>query len=154
MMSRDKELASRRSTFRGGSGILLADDRVWNLPAPAAVVRTAEAENAARYSELLRAVREADGESDRGLAELALAIFLLGLNYDLSAADLQDLLAFEPESAALHDWRRNLSEIVASHLEFSRRPSARSDPEMFHHGGPRLFSRWLAWLRVPSPVRR
>jgi len=133
----------------------LADGQFWNLPGPAAVVRNGEDE--ARYPELLRAICESDDEAGRGLAELALAIFLLNLNYDLSPVDLQDLLTFEPGSDALRDWRRELREIATAHVEFHRRIPASPAPAVLgsRGAGPlRLFSRWLSWLRTPSPARR
>jgi hypothetical protein len=48
------------------------------------------------YRSLLRAVREAGDEAERCLAELALAIFLLGCNYELSPVDYQRLLVLPP----------------------------------------------------------
>lgn len=155
IMSRDKELASRRSTFRGGVGIRLADGQFWNLPGPAAVAPRAEAES--HYPDLLLALREADEEADRGLAVLALMIFLLNLNYDLDSAETRELLTFEPGSEALLDWRRESRAIAASHVEFQRR--ARSSPNSAVLGGrsagpSRLFSRWFSWLRTPAPARR
>lgn len=154
-MSRDKELASRRSTFRGGRGVRLADGRVWNLPDPAMVIRSLE--DKARYFELTRAILEADEEPDRGLAEFALTIFLLNLNYDLSPADHQELLTFEPDSDSLLDWRRAACEIVEAHAEFARRSSASRSGTSLHDGSAapaRFFSRWFSWIWAPAPVRR
>ena len=43
-------------------------------------------------------MQEAEDQSERRLAELALAIFLIGLNYDLSSTDLANLFTFQPRS--------------------------------------------------------
>lgn len=155
-MSRDKELGRRRPTFWGGRGIRLANGEVWNLPGPEAAFRSNEGRTS--YPALARAICEADGESDRGLAELALAIFLLNLNYDLSSADLQELLAFEPGSDALRGWREALREMAASHVKFLREVSSAdptstaSDARKIKH--PRVGSRLLSWLRAPTLSRR
>ena len=86
------ELSSRRSRFQPGTTICLANDQEWTFPAPTAdsefAVESAEAE----YLGLIHAVQEAEDQSERRLAELALAIFLIGLNYDLSPTDLAKLV--------------------------------------------------------------
>src|SRR5437763_1834943 len=74
------ELMSRRSDFHAGRGIRLADRRTWTFPAPVegwiTSVDTAEGD----YVGLIRAVLEAESHAEARLAELALAIFLLGQN--------------------------------------------------------------------------
>jgi len=89
------ELSTRRSRFQPGTPICLANDQEWTLPAPTAdsefAVESAEAE----YLGLIHAVQEAEDQSERRLAELALAIFLIGLNYQLSSTDLANLFTFQ-----------------------------------------------------------
>src|SRR5208337_4281215 len=89
------ELNSRRSRFRPGNPICLANDQEWTFPAPSAdsefAVESAEAE----YLGLIQAVQEAEDQSEQRLVELALAIFLIGLNYQLSSTDLANLFTFQ-----------------------------------------------------------
>ncbi len=155
-MSRDRELSSRRSTFRGGRGLRLADGEVWNLPHPAAMPAGVGGE--ATHRDLARAICEAENEHERGLAELAFAIFLLNLNYDLSHEDLQGLLSFEPGSDALRDWRVGLRAVVDSHVEHLQGTPLVVPASTFRHAGEtvssRLCRRWFSWFRAPSPVRR
>jgi len=155
-MSRDRELTSRRSTFRGGRGLRLADGEVWNFPHPAATPPHDGGE--VSHRDLTLAICEADDEYDRGLAELALAIYLLNLNYELSPRDLRELLTFEPGSEALREWRAGLREIVTSHVQFLRGVSRAATASTIRHAEESAFSRsyarWFSWLRSPSPARR
>jgi len=155
-MSHDKELGSRRPTYLGGKGLRLANGEVWNFPRPATVPRGLDGERP--HHELARAIHEADNEADRGLAELALAIFLLGLNYDLTPEDHQELLAFEPDSDALHDWRTGLRAIATAHVEYYQGASSTIPASTVSDSGAtkpsRFFSRWFSWFRAPSTVRR
>ena len=82
------ELSSRRSRFPPGTPICLANDQEWTFPAPTADSESAFEPAGAEYLGLIHAVQEAEDQSERRLAELALAIFLIGLNYDLSSTDL------------------------------------------------------------------
>src|SRR5438093_330282 len=78
------EWARRRPVRDVGTAIRLADDQLWNFPEPSDLRITS---NDASYRALVRAVADADGEEDRLQCELALAIHLLGWNYELSSAD-------------------------------------------------------------------
>ena len=90
------ELSSRRSRFQPGTPICLANGQEWTFPAPTAdsefAVEAAETE----YLGLIHAIMEAEDQSDRRRAELALVIFLIGLNYQLSSTDLANLFTFQP----------------------------------------------------------
>jgi len=149
------ELSSRRSRFQPGNPICLANDQEWTLPAPAEdsefVVGSAEAE----YLGLIHAVQEAEDQSERRLAELALAIFLIGLNYQLSSSDLANLFTFQPRSQKLADSQHAFESLARDHiLSLARRgephlpvpsPSAERRPP-----GHRV----LAWLRSRGLMRK
>src|SRR5437773_1040820 len=90
------ELSSRRSSFRPGSPIRLADGQTWTLPAPPKAKEWMAAPFDAEYTGLIQAIMEAEDASEQRLAELAFAIFLLGHNYQLSPADYERLLGSSP----------------------------------------------------------
>ena len=101
-------------------------------PRPAAdsefAVESAEAE----YLGLIHAVQEAEDQSERRLAELALAIFLIGLNYELSSTDLANLFTFQPRSQELTNSQHAFESLARDHiLSLARRgklPLPRSFP--------------------------
>jgi hypothetical protein len=100
-------------------------------------------------------VQEAEDQSERRLAELALAIFLIGLNYELSSTDLANLFTFQPRSQELADSQHAFELLARDHvLALARRaepplpvpsPSAESRPP-----GRRV----LAWLRSHGLLRK
>jgi hypothetical protein len=149
------ELSIRRSRFQPGNPICLANDQEWMFPAPAAhsefAVESAEAE----YLGLIHAVQEAEDQSERRLAELALAIFLIGLNYQLSSTDLANLFTFQPRSQKLTNSQHAFESLARDHiLSLARRgklplpapsPSAERRPP-----GRRV----LAWLRSRGLMRK
>jgi hypothetical protein len=89
------EKALRRPTFVEGRRVVLADGQSWSLP-------THRADRAdPEYDAILRMVREAEDASDRLRSELALTIFLLSRNYQLTPDVLQEILGFSPDDPAL-----------------------------------------------------
>ena len=110
------EQSSRRAQFRPGNPICLANDQEWTFPAPTAdsefAVESAEAE----YLGLIHAVQEAEDQSERRLAELALAIFLIGLNYQLSSTELANLFTFQPRSQELADSQHAFESLTRDHI--------------------------------------
>ncbi len=154
------ELSCRRSRFQPGTPICLANDQEWTFPAPTAdsglVFESAEAE----YLGLIQAVREAEDQSERLLAELALAIFLIGLNYQLSSTDLANLFTFQPRSQKLIDSQHAFESLARDHIlslamrgephlpvpspRAKRRPPRRRALDW-------LRSRWLMRKRLPRP---
>jgi len=149
------ELSCRRSRFQSGNPICLANDQEWIFPAPRAdsefAVESAEVE----YLGLIHAVQEAEDQSERRLAELALAIFLIGLNYELSSTDLANLFTFQPRSQELTNSQHAFESLARDHiLSLARRgklpppapsPSAERQPP---------GSRILAWLRSRGLMRK
>ncbi|MFO0908517.1 MAG: hypothetical protein U0794_09170 [Isosphaeraceae bacterium] len=86
-------LATRPPRYAGGIPVRLADGRSWCLAPPSAL------DGDPQFDALLAGVEQADDQFERRRAELALAIFLLTRNYDLSAAELNSLLSFEHDAA-------------------------------------------------------
>jgi hypothetical protein len=111
------ETSRRRPDFRDGTRIRLADGQKWTLPAPPKPTERIVGPFPPQYDDLIQAVRESETASDRRLAELALAIFLLGHNYRLSATDYEQLLGFAPESEQLADWQSAFGRIAQDHVD-------------------------------------
>src|SRR5208337_244032 len=130
-----------------GNPICLANDQEWTFPAPRAdsefAVESAEAE----YLGLIQTVQEAEDQSERQLAELALAIFLIRLNYELSSTDLANLFTFQPRSQELVDSQHAFESLARDHvvwlarLDGPRRHVPAPGPERRSPG-----HRALAWL--------
>ncbi len=142
------ELSSRRCRFLVGTPITLANDQAWIFPAP-----TAESEfnfefAGADYLGLMRAIREAEDQSEQRMAELALAIFLIGLNYNLSSSDLTRLFTFQPRSQKLANSQHAFESLARDHLlalvnrEKLFLPDSSPGPEKWT-----IADRLLAWLR-------
>jgi hypothetical protein len=142
------ELSCRRSRFQPGNPVCLANDQEWTFPAPRAdsefAVESAEAE----YLGLIHAVQEAEDQSERRLAELALAIFLIGLNYQLSSTDLANLFTFQPRSQELADSQYAFESLARDHiLSLARRGEPHPPVPSSSAGRRPPGCRALAWLR-------
>ena len=59
---------------------------------------------------------EAEDQSDRRRAELALVIFLIGLNYQLSSTNLANLFTFQPRSRKLADVQHAFELLSRDHI--------------------------------------
>ena len=149
------ELSSRRSRFQSGIPICLANGQEWTFPAPAVDSEFALESAEAEYLGLIHVVQEAEDQSERRLAELALAIFLIGLNYELSSTELANLFTFQPCSQELTNSQHAFESLARDHiLSLARRgklplrapsPSAERQPP---------GSRILAWLRSRGLMRK
>jgi len=148
------ELSYRRSRFQPGTPICLANDQEWTFPAPTAdsefAVEAAETE----YLGLIHAIMEAEDQSDRRRAELALAIFLIGLNYQLSSTELANLFTFQPRSRELTDSQHAFR--VAGSRSHSLAGKTGKLPQAPSPGAQRRSSgrRVLAWLRTRGLMRK
>ncbi len=145
------EASSRRSSFRQGSDIQLADGQTWVLPAPPAGSEWNTMPFGPEYTLLIRATLEKEDSSEERLAELALAIFLLGHNYHLKPGDYERLLGSIPGSRASSDWQLAFHQIAQDHLYSfldNSRLSSEAGPLPEKRG--RLF-RLSAWLRNHLP---
>jgi hypothetical protein len=99
-VSNPDERTARRPGFIEGVGVRLADGQEWFLPVRDRVVDDPE------YDAQLAAISEAEDRAEVLRAELALTIFLLTRNYDLSADQLNLLLSFRPDDPALTELQR------------------------------------------------
>jgi len=147
------ELSSRRSLFRHGRNIRLADGQTWTFPAPTTESQWKAAPFTAEYTGLIRALMEAENASEQHLAELAFAIFLLGHNYCLSPKDYERLLDFAPGSPASTDGQLAFHHISQEHLHSFLDTSGAGLDSRPVLPAQRRFFRLLAWLRHHSPFR-
>jgi hypothetical protein len=145
----------RRTDFHAGTEIKLADGRSWTFPAPRVSWDVSPDASGNEYLGLLRAVREAEDRQECCLAELALAIYLIVQNYDLSAAQLESLFTFPPGSQELVDSQQAFSALAFEHVRFFRQAGLLSP------SGPSSRRRWgdgcahlLARLPRFRPIRR
>jgi|GEM_PF-1145412 len=141
------EPVSRRSSIHAGRDIPLANGQEWTFPAPTDESGFAIEAAGAEYLELICAVLEAEDSSDRRLAELALAILLIGLNYQLSSTDLANLLTFQPRSQALADSQHAFEALARDHILWLASSGKIPVPAPSRSTGRPLGSRVLAWLR-------
>jgi len=112
------EAVRRRSPFYRGREIKLADGKPLILPSPAVESEADFTRLGPNYRPLLRAVREAGDEAEKRLAELALAIFLLGCNYELSPMDYKRLLVFPPSESELVEVQQEFHRLALDHLGY------------------------------------
>jgi len=140
------ELRSRRRVFRPGRQIRLADGQFWTFPRAESDLRTEDGGRTG-YRGLLGVLLEAETESDRRMAELALAIHLLEINYQLHPEDLAYLLTFPEDSKELADSQREFAELAREHIQADMEArgyiptsgaSVQASPRLIHP---------LAWLR-------
>ena len=110
------ELSSRRSSIQAGNLISLANDQEWTFPAPTADSEFAVEAAGTEYLGLVRAIMEAEDQSDRRLAELAMAIFLVGLNYQLNSTELANMFTFQPRSQELADSQQAFESLARDHI--------------------------------------
>jgi hypothetical protein len=150
-----EELICRRPTFRPGREITLADGRPWTFPAPGGHAVPATRARDDDYLGLLRAVWEAEDLQERYLAELALAIYLIELNYQLSSAELEFLFTYRSGSPELADSQRAFDMLAREHLQsvcpeaiLPQPPSSPREPVQ------KPCARFLVWLRGLGRFRK
>lgn len=100
------ELGSRRAVFVEGPRVVMADGGSWALPMREP--RGADPE----YDGLLEMVSESEDRAETLRSELALTIFLLTRNYDLSPESLDRLLTFPPGDPALSALQRAVHDVA------------------------------------------
>ncbi len=149
------KLLKRRRRFRDGSQIGLADGQLWTFPAPPNGSEIEGGPFATEYEPLVQAVSEAQSGPERGLAELALAIFLLDHNYCLSTIDYQRLLGFEPGFPDSAEWQRAIHRVAQEHIHSLEAPSvvlvATSQSAL--PAPPAGLGRLVVWARNHLPSR-
>ncbi len=109
------EASARRPGFVAGALVRLSDGSSWSLPLRDPAKADPE------YDGLLGMVAGCADQAETLRAELALTIFLLTRNYDLSAGALDRLLRFAPGDPALIVLQRDVHAIA---LESLRRSSS------------------------------
>lgn len=142
------ETRRRRADFLPGAAVRLADGQLWTLPAiPSTAGRSLGI--GPDYEALVDALGQAEDEFERARGELALVVFLLTRNYDLTPADCQSLLLAPCGGAALVELRslfREIAEIHARAAALARSGPREPNPMHPHHDD--------AGVRQASPLRR
>jgi hypothetical protein len=148
------ELKSRRSDFHSGKAIYLADRRTWTFPSPVEGGIATDEPTQSEYVGLLRAVLEAESHAEARLAELALAIFLLGQNYRLTPPEYQQLFTFTPDSAELTESQSAFHDLALDHIRY--RCATGAMPSVNQPGANRrgIFMRILDRVRGRWATRR
>ena len=110
----------------------------------------------AEYSNLIRAILEAEDDAERNLAELAFAILLLAHNYRLSPPDYESLLGSNSEFAggrSGRNWQETFHRIAQDHVDsYLDFPEAASVDQPLLDALGRV-DRLSAWLRNRLPSR-
>jgi hypothetical protein len=145
------ERLNRRPSFRDGVNIRLADGQFWTLPAPQKPSESRYESFGTEYTDIIHALMEVNDRSEQRLGELALAIFLLGLNYSLSPSDYECLLGFSPESPELTAVQLTFHRIAQDHLHSFLDASGVSWDSTQVAPAPGRLSRLVAWLRIRLP---
>ena len=140
------ELQTRRSSFRQGRRIQLADRQVWTFPLPSREWIGIAWPPTEDYTAHIQSMIEAEDDSETRRAELAFAIFLLAQNYDLSPVDYQQLLDFGPDSAEAIHWQFAFHELAHEHLLYFSVAGVFSLATQLTSASQRKFSRPLNWL--------
>jgi hypothetical protein len=122
------EVSRRRPDFRPGPSIRLADGWDWTIPAPPRVTAPEAEGFGPDYAATVAALESAEDRTERLRAELALAIYLLSRNYDLTPDDLYALLGFPPDDPALAAMQAAFHRIAREHLRSCRPADADGAP--------------------------
>ncbi len=122
------ENALRRNGFRQGTTILLADGQAWTFPSPPEPDAVGEEGFDPGYAEVLAAIMESEDRSDLLRAELALAICLLGQNYELGPFEYRCLLRCPSDSPVLARMQQAFHQLALDHCRPLGSPS-NTDPE-------------------------
>jgi hypothetical protein len=147
------EPSSRRSSFRGGRQIRLADGQTWIFPAPLNAPEWKNVPFESEYTDIIQAMLHAEDRNEQNLAELAFAIFLLGHNYCLSAGDYEELLGSTVELSDSRGWQYELHQLSEEHLRSfldAQEVSLEKSPVL---PTPARFARLRTWLRNHLPSR-
>lgn len=146
------EALRRRGNFQPGMEIRLADGQAWSFPVADVVSPLLSGSAQEEYLGLLRVHAEAEDRAERGMAELALALFLIRLNYSLESAQLASLFSFAPGSPALAEAQAAFQSLAHEHL----RPFQVPKPDLAAAGprSPGFLGRCLGRIRTALPPRR
>jgi hypothetical protein len=148
------ELMSRRPDFHAGTGICLADHRTWTFPAPVERWIASEETDQEDYVGLSRAVLEAESHAEARLAELALAMFLLGQNYRLTPRDYQELFIFTSDSTELANSQSAFHDLALDHIRYLATAGVLSSADRPSGRRPGVLTRAFDRLRSHCNGRR
>ena len=130
-----EERSLRRDDFGWGVPVRLADHQTWNFPTPGELVeRNLPQGLAHEYFALTRGVVEADSLVDLTRAELALAIFLLNRNYEMTPAACFQVLGFAPDDPESRSAQQAVHVLAMDHvkacpaLQVARPPAQSASP--------------------------
>ena len=107
----------------------------------------------ADYPGLIRAILEAENKDEGRVAELALAMLLIGHKHPLTPSEYQRLFLFEPNSQELADSQAGFHDLALDHVEYLEATGFFSRPAGEASHTPGVFSRFLSRLRKHWPVR-
>lgn len=141
------EPALRRSDFRPGTLVRLADGRSWTFPAPPGDLESDLEGFGPEYRAILAAIVEAEDLPERRRGELVLAVELLGRNYDLRPDQLRELLDRPSGGEEARRLQQAFADLAAEHLQRARGSRA---PEPT----ARPTSRWGRLLEALSRLAR
>jgi hypothetical protein len=147
------EFSLRKPSFRQGRPIQLADGQTWTVPAPPRGSEWKAMPFGAEYTDLIRAILEAEDGSEQGLAELAFAILLLGYNYHLAPADYERILGAVPTPFDSRHWRDSFHQIAQDHLHSFLDFTGIASTDRAILDAPARSDRLLSWLRNRLPAR-
>lgn len=149
------EILLRQRAFQPGMEIRLADRQAWSFPTSEGISRLLWGARDREYRDLLRVHHEAEDRAERTLAELSLAIFLISLNYQLDATQLEMLFGFPPRSPGLAEAQVAFHALAREHLDGFRfaTPELADETEVLA-ARPRLWVRALSRLRQILTARR
>jgi len=155
------ERSLRRPSFQDGAWVRLADGNLWSFPLPGSVCenRGASADAGQTLPGLVAAVCESEDRAELRRMELALAIHLLGRNYQLGPSEYQHLLDFPPDSPMLGAVQEAFHAVFLDHAAClpPRPPGAEGCPPL-PVASPVAFLfkalRPLMEFRCPVPGRR
>jgi hypothetical protein len=148
------ELMSRRSDSHPGTGICLADLRIWTFPAPVEQWISSPDTDQEDYVGLIRAVLEAESHAEARLSELALAMFLLGQNYRLTPSDYQELFTFRSDSTELANSQSAFHDLALDHIRYLAATGALTSADRPGGNRPGVFAHAFDWLRGHWTGRR
>ena len=113
-----EEQSLRRDDFGWGVPVRLADRQTWNFPTPNGLIERDLPNNlASEYLALTRSLVEAESLTDLTRGELALAIFLLRRNYELTPAACFQVLGFAPNDPELRSAQQAVHVLAMDHVQ-------------------------------------
>lgn len=134
------ESGFRKPTFLGGLWVRLADDQEWALPGPRELGEAGPDRD--EVAAILRAIGMAEDKAECRRGELALAIKLLSINYDLTPETFQAILEHGADKPAPSSLQDVFHDLACRHAEaIWPREASREAPQGRRLRFPALWSR-------------